>query len=100
MNKFVIAALAALIALPAAAQDMNPGKIELARSLGLDPNKYTLNELAQINDQYTPAERAARLRYINEMKARGRTIQPQPQATPRRQSRFLSQRQGIGRNDY
>ena len=99
MNKIVIAAVAALIALPVAAQDMNPGKVALARSLGLDPNAYTLNELAQIADQYPPAEKAQRLRYINEMKARGTMPPPPPQAKREKPSRFLSQRQGVGRND-
>lgn len=100
MNKLVIAALAALIALPVAAQEVSPGKAMLARSLGLDPNEYTLNELTQINGEYTPRERADRLRYINQQKARGVAPAPLPQTRREKPSRFLSQRQGIGRNDY
>ena len=100
MNKFIVAALATLIALPVAAQDMNPGKATLARSLGLDPNAYTLSELTEIEGEITPGERADRLRYINEQKARGLTRAPLPQSQREKPSRFLSQRQGIGRNDY
>lgn len=100
MNRFLVAAIATLIALPVAAQDMNPGKAMLARTLGLDPNAYTLSELTEIQGEYNPAERAARLRYINEQKARGMRPAPLPQTPRKKPSRFLSQRQGIGRNDY
>ena len=101
MNKFVIAAFAALIALPVAAQEPSPGKVALARSLGLDPNAYTLSELTAINGEFTPTERRDRIRYINEQNARGRSgVSPIQAAPPRHESRFLSQRQGIGRNDY
>lgn len=100
LNRIILAAAAALIALPVAAQDMNPGKVALARSLGLDPNAYTLSELTAINGEFTPTERADRIRYINEQHARGKSGTSHINSTPRHQSRFLSQRQGIGRNDY
>ena len=100
MNKFVIAAFAALIALPVAAQEPSPGKVALARSLGLDPNAYTLSELTAINGEFTPTERADRIGYINKQHARGKSGTSHIQSTTRQQSRFLSQRQGVGRNDY
>ncbi len=101
LNRIILAAAAALIALPVAAQDMNPGKVALARSLGLDPNAYSLAELTAINGEFTPTERRDRIRYINEQHARGRSgVSPIQAAPPRHESRFLSQRQGIGRNDY
>lgn len=105
LNKIIIAATAALVALPvaipAAAQDMNPGKVMLARTLHLDPNKYTLSELTSIEAEITPQERANRIYYIDQQKARGRQVMSVPAQSPAQQpSRFLSQQQGVGRNDY
>lgn len=100
MNKIILAVAAALIALPVAAQQLSPGHITLARSLGLDPNEFTLSELSEIEAELTNADRADRIHYMRTQKALGRPTQSFIAAPPRqKQSRFLSQRQGIGRND-
>jgi hypothetical protein len=101
MNKIVIAIVAALIALPVAAQQLSPGHVTLARSLGLDPNEFTLSELSEIEALPTNAQRADRIHYMRTQKALRRPTQSFIPAPPREKpSRFLSQRQGIGRNDY
>lgn len=69
-TKFAVAALLSVLAVPAFA---NGGHNMQADLLKLDASQFTTNELAQISDEDSAGDRAARIRLILEEKGQDAT---------------------------
>ena len=70
-TKLIVAALLSALAVPAVANGLNAGQQMQADLLNLDASEFTANELAQIAGEDSPADRAERIRFIQEEKLNG-----------------------------
>lgn len=71
LNKLVIAAVAATMAVPAFAADINPGRQMQADLLGLNASEFTTSELGQIASEKNTQRQAIRANFIAQEKAAG-----------------------------
>ncbi|AGT10382.1 hypothetical protein [Paracoccus aminophilus] len=71
ITKSILAAVAALVAVPAFAADTNPGKAMMAQLLNVDNSAYTLSELGRISAEKGNVNQQERARFITEQKAQG-----------------------------
>ena len=67
-RNFAIAALLSVLAIPAVANNVNPGDQMQAELLGLDPSRFTASDLAPIASEDAGKDRESRIRLIEAQK--------------------------------